>query len=77
MDSDEERRLAELEKDTPPIRVRQAELTQKQLREVSRCIPTLWLELDVLFKKYTLDKDVCVEIVKYMKSQPQFKKGVL
>lgn len=34
-------------------------------------------ELDQLFKKFPLDKDVCVELVKYIRTQPQFKIGSL
>jgi hypothetical protein len=38
-------------------------------------IRVMYSELDTLFKKYPLEKDVCVELVKYLKSQPQFKIG--
>lgn len=33
--------------------------------------------MENLFKKYTLDKDICVELVKYMKSKPEYKKRII
>ncbi|CAD8060153.1 unnamed protein product [Paramecium sonneborni] len=63
MDSSDEEKPVDL----PPIRVRSSELNQKQMKDILLC-------LDNLFKKYTLDKDICVELVKFMKSKPEYKK---
>ncbi|CAD8143483.1 unnamed protein product [Paramecium octaurelia] len=62
MDSDEEKQV-----DLPPIRVRSSELNQKFMKDIL-------LKLDELFKKYTLDKDVCVELIKHVKTNQEYKK---
>ncbi|CAD8052698.1 unnamed protein product [Paramecium primaurelia] len=62
MDSDEEKQV-----DLPPIRVRSSELNPKFMKDIL-------LKLDELFKKYTLDKDICVELVKHVKTNPEYKK---
>lgn len=74
MDSDEEKPV-----DLPPIRVRNSELSPKFMKDILLSMSTIYhnfLELEELFKKYTLDKDVCVELVKHVKTNPEYKKSI-
>lgn len=67
-DSDSDRE-GKQDADIPPYRVRHSDLNIKLVKEIVRCIRhNKLLELDSLFKKYTLEKDVCVELIKYLKS---------
>ncbi|CAD8141274.1 unnamed protein product [Paramecium octaurelia] len=61
MDSDDEKQVA-----LPPIRIRSSEMKQSLMKDIL-------LKLDELFKKQTLDKDVCVELVKHLRSKPEYK----
>lgn len=74
MDSDEEKQV-----DLPPIRVRSSELNPKFMKDILLSKLKFYhilLELDELFKKYTLDKDICVELVKHVKTNQEYKKSI-
>lgn len=46
------------------------------MRDIVKCkFQSDELGLESLFKKYSLDKDVCVELVKFLRSQPGYKKS--
>ncbi|KAM3135746.1 hypothetical protein pb186bvf_012143 [Paramecium bursaria] len=68
MDSDEERKQAALDRDLPAFKVRCTEFNQKQIKEIVR-------QFVALQSKNQLDKDICVELVKWVKAQPQYKQG--
>ncbi|CAK82036.1 unnamed protein product (macronuclear) [Paramecium tetraurelia] len=71
MDSDDEKQVA-----LPPIRIRSSEMKQSLMKDILLSKTNIYrklLELDELFKKQTLDKDVCVELVKHLRSKPEYK----
>ena len=64
MNSDDEEPQSEKDRradaDLPPFKIRLNDMPIRLVKEVVR-------QLDVLFKKYTMDKDICVELVKYIR----------
>ncbi|KRX09433.1 hypothetical protein PPERSA_01633 [Pseudocohnilembus persalinus] len=67
MDSGSEEEV-QIPENTPPYKVRYQDMDTKLVKDVVR-------KAEELFEKYPLENNVAVELVQWVKNQPQFKIG--